>query len=64
MAENVTKRLNKVLTELNISMDRAVEYLSKKGIEIVPNPNTKLEASVVEILEQGFQQDKNKKQLI
>ena len=64
MAENVTKRLNKVLTELNISMDRAVEYLAKKGIQIDPNPNTKLDAHTVEVLEQGFQQDKNKKQLI
>ena len=31
MAEVVKKRLNKVLTELNISMDRAVEYLAKKA---------------------------------
>ena len=32
-------RLNKVLKELNISLDRAVEYLSSKKIEIEPkNP--------------------------
>ena len=31
MAETVTKRLNKVLTELNISMDRAVA--DKLGIQ-------------------------------
>ena len=64
MADIVTKRLNKVLTELNISMDRAVEYLAKKGIEIKPDPNTKIEAHVYQILEQGFEQDKSKKQLI
>ena len=30
MAEGRTMRLNKVLRELNISLDRAVEHLSKK----------------------------------
>ena len=28
-------RLNKVLKELNISLDRAIEFLSSKNIEIV-----------------------------
>ena len=31
MAEAKTLRLNKVLRELNISLDRAVEHLSKNG---------------------------------
>ena len=31
MAENKTLRLNKVLRELNISLDRAVEHLAGKG---------------------------------
>ena len=31
MADNKTMRLNKVLRELNISLDRAVEHLSGKG---------------------------------
>ena len=34
-------RLNKVLRELNISLDRAVEFLSSKGIEIEARPTTK-----------------------
>ena len=32
MAENKTIRLNKVLRELNISLDRAVEHLNKQGL--------------------------------
>ena len=34
MSEGKTMRLNKVLRELNISLDRAVEYLAKNGHEI------------------------------
>lgn len=65
MAETtVTKRLNKVLTELNISMDRAVEYLAKKGIKINPDPNAKIAPDVYQVLAQGFEQDKSKKQMI
>lgn len=64
MAETVTKRLNKVLTELNISMDRAVEYLAKKGVKINPDPNAKIAPDVYDVLAQGFEQDKSKKQMI
>ena len=55
MAEVVKKRLNKVLTELNISMDRAVEYLAKKGIKIDPDPNAKIAPDVYQVLAQGFE---------
>ena len=34
MADNATIRLNKVLRELNISLDRAVDYLGSKGHDI------------------------------
>ena len=37
----LTLRLNKVLRELNISLDRAVEYLSNVGCEIEARPTTK-----------------------
>ncbi len=36
MADNV--RLNKVLRELNISIDRAIDFLESKGIEIEKRP--------------------------
>ena len=34
MADQHRIRLNKVLRELNISLDRAVEFLNQKGIEV------------------------------
>ena len=39
-------RLNKVLKELNISLDRAVEFLSSKKIEIEPRPTSKIDQDV------------------
>ena len=46
MAENATIRLNKVLRELNISLDRAVEFLSSKGHEIEARPTTKISENI------------------
>ena len=54
-------RLNKVLRELNISLARAVEYLSGKGIVIIAKPHTKISESEYEILLDGFQTDARKK---
>ncbi|MEI6866345.1 translation initiation factor IF-2 [Flavicella sp.] len=61
MAENKTIRLNKVLRELNISLDRAVEHLANKGVEVEARPTTKISNEVYEVLLDGFQTDKNKK---
>ena len=61
MAENKTLRLNKVLRELNISLDRAVEHLANNGFEIEARPTTKISESEYQILLDGFQTDANKK---
>ena len=61
MSENKTIRLNKVLRELNISLDRAVEHLTSKGYEVEARPTAKISNDVYEVLLQGFQTDKNKK---
>lgn len=61
MAEVKNMRLNKVLREFNISLDRAVEYLSSKGIEIEARPTTKIDAHVYQALADEFQTDKSKK---
>jgi len=61
MAENKTLRLNKVLRELNISLDRAVEHLASNGIEIEARPTTKISNDEYEVLLDGFQTDRNKK---
>ena len=61
MAETKTLRLNKVLRELNISLDRAVEHLSSKGFEIEARPTTKISGEVYNVLLDEFQTDKSKK---
>ncbi|CAM1345919.1 translation initiation factor IF-2 [Tenacibaculum crassostreae] len=61
MAEGNKLRLNKVLRELNISLDRAVEHLAKNGFEIEARPTTKISDKEYQILFDGFQTDKSKK---
>ena len=59
MAGNV--RLNKVLRELNISIDRAVDFLESQNIEIEKRPTTKISDEIYELLSGEFQTDANKK---
>ena len=54
-------RLNKVLKELNISLDRAVEFLSSKNIEIEPRPTSKIDDETYRLLLNEFQTDKSDK---
>ena len=61
MAEAKTMRLNKVLREFNISLDRAVEYLNSQGHEIEARPTTKISGEVYQVLFDEFQTDKSKK---
>ncbi|MCV6631721.1 MAG: translation initiation factor IF-2 [Flavobacteriaceae bacterium] len=61
MAGKATMRLNKVLRELNISLDRAVDYLSSKGHEVEARPTAKISAEVYQVLLDEFQTDKSKK---
>jgi translation initiation factor IF-2 len=56
-----TFRLNKVLRELNISIDRAVDFLESKEIEIEKSPNTKISQEVYSLLSDEFQTDASKK---
>jgi translation initiation factor IF-2 len=61
MPENKTMRLNKVLKELNISLDRAVEHLHAKGYEVEERPTTKISQEEYQVLFNEFQTDKSKK---
>ena len=61
MSNQPTLRLNKVLRELNISLDRAVEFLSQKGHEIEARPTTKISQEVYTILLDEFETDKSKR---
>jgi len=61
MAEVKKMRLNKVLREFNISLDRAVEFLSSKGHEVESRPTTKISDEEYQVLFDEFQTDKSKK---
>ena len=54
-------RLNKVLKELNISLDRAVDFLSSKKIDIEPRPTSKIDQETYGLLLAEFQTDKSDK---
>src|SRR5690554_91820 len=61
MSERKPTRLNMVLKEFNISLERAVDYLKGKGITIEQNPNTKVPGDVYDLLFDEFATDKNRK---
>jgi translation initiation factor IF-2 len=62
MSEERVIRINKVLRELNISLERAVDYLKDKGIAIESNPNAKISENEFGILQNQFAGDKGNKQ--
>jgi translation initiation factor IF-2 len=62
MSEERIIRINKVLRELNISLERAVDYLKDKGIAIEANPNTKISDDVYNVLCGQFAGDRGKKE--
>ena len=49
-----TIRINKVLRELNISLERAVDFLKSKNIRIIANPNTKIDDVLYCLLAEQF----------
>lgn len=62
MSEERVIRINKVLRELNISLERAVDYLKDKGIAIESNPNAKISENEFNILQNQFAGDKGNKE--
>ena len=61
MSDQPSVRLNKVLRELNISLDRAIEFLNQNGIEVDARPTTKITTEVYNTLLDEFETDKSKK---
>ncbi len=55
-------RLSKVLKDLNISLDRAVDFLSQKGHDIENNRNTKIDDAQYDVLVKEFEQDRTRKE--
>ena len=60
MAEN-SVRLNKVIREFNISLERVVEFLSSKGHEIDARPTSKISDEQYSLLSQEFSSDRTSK---
>ena len=56
-----TIRLNKVLRELNISIDRVADFLESKGHKIEKRPTTKISKDLYNLLCEEFQVDADKK---
>lgn len=56
-----TIRINKVLREFNISLERAVDFLKEKGFTIESNPNTKITEEIYGVLSNQFAGDKGNK---
>ena len=54
MSELSKIRLNKVLRELNISLDRVIEFLNEKGHEVDARPTTKISNEIYELLLNEF----------
>jgi len=62
MSEERTIRISKALRELNISLDRARDFLKEKGITIESNPNAKVSDSEYILLLNEFAGDRGNKE--
>lgn len=61
MSEKRVIRINKVLRELNISLERAVDFLKEKNHIIESSPNAKISQEEYDVLCDQFSADKGKK---
>lgn len=61
MSDERVIRINKVLRELNISLDRAVDHLNDKGIAVESNPNAKISQAEYDLLLKQFAGDRGNK---
>ncbi|MGB0198942.1 MAG: translation initiation factor IF-2 [Flavobacteriaceae bacterium] len=62
MSEVKTIRINKVLRELNISLDRVVDHLAEHGHKIEARPTSKISQEEYQLLLDAFQTDRNKRE--
>jgi len=58
----VPKRLSKVALEFNVGISTIVDFLSKKGMEIDSNPNTKVPHEYYVVLKKEYQGEKSVKE--
>ena len=55
-------RINKVIKEFNIGLERVVDFLAEKGIAVEANLNTKIDDEAYALLSQAFGADKDLKE--
>ena len=52
-----TKRLGKVAREFNVGISTMVEFLNKKGHQVNPNPNAKIDEEHYTLLQKEYSSD-------
>ncbi len=57
MVEGNTIRLSKLAREYNVGIHTIVEFLHKKGFDVDSNPNTKVSAEAVQLLDKEYKTD-------
>ena len=62
MSEVKTIRINKVLRELNVSLDRVVDHLAEHGHKVEPRPTSKISQEEYQLLLDAFQTDRTKRE--
>ncbi len=63
MADNIKMiRLSKAAREFNVGLSTIVNFLSKKGFDVDPKPNTKLSPEMTELLVGEYQSERQVKQ--
>ena len=56
-------RLSKAAREVNLGIQHVAEFLSEKGFEVEPKPNTKLSSEMYELLLDEFEVDRDLKKV-
>lgn len=52
-----TKRLSKVAREFNVGISTMIEFLNKKGHQVEPNPNAKIDDAMYSLLQKEYSSD-------
>ncbi|MBN1767006.1 MAG: translation initiation factor IF-2 [Prolixibacteraceae bacterium] len=52
-----TKRLGKVAREFNVGISTMIEFLNKKGHQVEPNPNAKIDDAMYSLLQKEYSSD-------
>ena len=61
--KKIIPRLGKAAKEFNVATSTIVEFLSKKGIVVENNDNTKLTAEWYSLIDQEYKSEKNVKEV-